>query len=232
MVLAATTQMFRVVPKGFIPDQDDDSINIGLRAAQGTAYEEMYENVRRVGNLVRTNPNLQRAVAFLGNGPGGAGAMNTARVVMRMKPRADRVNTAHTLINPIAAQALYERKGIQGVVIPDGFDFDREIIPIDEQVFRSRLEILSGDTSTITRCRNCQAKRGGGPTAFDRVLATRFGGAAVELIQRGVLGKMVANNPPDIVPIPLADVVGRTKTVPLDSDLIKTARAIGVALGD
>jgi len=75
-------------------------------------------------------------------------------------------------------------------------------------------------------------QRGGGPTAFDRVLATRFGGAAVELIQRGVFGKMVANNPPDIVPIPLADVVGRTKTVPLDSDLIKTARAIGVALGD
>ena len=75
-------------------------------------------------------------------------------------------------------------------------------------------------------------QRGGGPTAFDRVLATRFGGAAVELIQRGAFGKMVANNPPDIVPIPLGDVVGRTKTVPLDSDLIKTARAIGVALGD
>jgi 6-phosphofructokinase 1 len=54
----------------------------------------------------------------------------------------------------------------------------------------------------------------------------------VELIQRGVFGKMVANNPPDILPIPLADIVGRTKTVPLDSDLIKTARAIGVALGD
>jgi phosphofructokinase-like protein len=75
-------------------------------------------------------------------------------------------------------------------------------------------------------------QRGGGPTAFDRVLATRYGGAAVELIQRGVFGKMVANNPPDIVPIPLSDVVGRTKTVPLDSDMIKTARAIGVALGD
>ena len=51
-------------------------------------------------------------------------------------------------------------------------------------------------------------------------------------IRRGVFGKMVANNPPDIVPIPLADVVGRIKTVPLDSDLIKTARAIGVSLGD
>jgi len=58
----------------------------------------MYDNVRRVGNLVRTNPNLQRAVAFLGAGPGGPGSMNTARVVMRMKPRADRINTAQEIV--------------------------------------------------------------------------------------------------------------------------------------
>ena len=75
-------------------------------------------------------------------------------------------------------------------------------------------------------------QRGGAPTAFDRVLATRFGGKAVELLTRGVFGRMVANNPPDIIPIPLADVVGKTKTVPLDYDLLKTARSIGVALGD
>jgi 6-phosphofructokinase 1 len=75
-------------------------------------------------------------------------------------------------------------------------------------------------------------QRGGAPTPFDRVLATRFGGKAVELLCRGVFGRMVANNPPDIVPIPLADVVGKTKTVPLDYDLLKTARAIGVAFGD
>jgi ATP-dependent phosphofructokinase / diphosphate-dependent phosphofructokinase len=75
-------------------------------------------------------------------------------------------------------------------------------------------------------------QRGGAPTAFDRVLATRFGGKAVELLCGGVFGRMVANNPPDIVPIPLADVVGKTKTVPLDYDLLRTARAIGVGFGD
>ncbi|MBA3271493.1 MAG: 6-phosphofructokinase [Acidobacteria bacterium] len=75
-------------------------------------------------------------------------------------------------------------------------------------------------------------QRGGAPTAFDRVLATRFGGKAVELLRRGVFGRMVANNPPDIVPIPLADVIGKTKTVPIDYDLLKTARAIGVSFGD
>ena len=97
-------------------------------------------------------------------------------------------------------------------------------------ILADQLEDMIGRESRCVVLGHLQ--RGGGPTAFDRVLATRFGGAAVELIRRGVFGKMVANNPPDIVPIPLADVVGRIKTVPLDSDLVKTARAIGVSLGD
>ena len=75
-------------------------------------------------------------------------------------------------------------------------------------------------------------QRGGAPTAFDRVLATRFGGKAVELLKNAKFGLMVANNPPDIVPIPLTDVIGKTKTVPLDYDLIGTARAIGISFGD
>jgi 6-phosphofructokinase 1 len=75
-------------------------------------------------------------------------------------------------------------------------------------------------------------QRGGAPTSFDRVLATRFGGKAVELIREGKFGHMVAWHPPDIVSVPLEDVVGKTKTVPLDFDLIRTARAVGVTFGD
>ena len=93
--------------------------------------------------------------------------------------------------------------------------------------------VLQDKTGKETRCVVLgHLQRGGAPTPFDRVLATRFGGKAVELLTRGVFGRMVANNPPDIVPIPLADVVGKTKTVPLDYDLLKTAKAIGVAFGD
>ena len=75
-------------------------------------------------------------------------------------------------------------------------------------------------------------QRGGQPTAFDRTLASRFGGKAVELLQRGQFGKMVANHPPDIVPVSIGEVVGKTKTVPLDYDLLLTARALGVGFGD
>ncbi len=75
-------------------------------------------------------------------------------------------------------------------------------------------------------------QRGGAPTSFDRVLATRFGGKAVELVRAGEFGTMVAFDPPDIVARRLEDVVGKTKTVPDDFDLLRTARALGVTFGD
>ncbi len=75
-------------------------------------------------------------------------------------------------------------------------------------------------------------QRGGAPTSFDRVLATRFGAMAVELVKRGEFGTMVAFAPPDIVARRLDEVVGRIKTVPMDSDLLLTAKALGVTFGD
>ena len=106
LVLVATGVMFRQIPTGFIPDQDDDSVNIGLRAAQGTAFEEMAEGARKVAAIVQKNPNSQRAVVFVGNGPGGPGAMNTARVVMRMKPHDERPNTAQQIIQQLRPQLV------------------------------------------------------------------------------------------------------------------------------
>jgi 6-phosphofructokinase 1 len=75
-------------------------------------------------------------------------------------------------------------------------------------------------------------QRGGPPTSFDRVLATRFGSRAVELALARDFGKMVAFAPPDIVAVPLEKIVGRTRKVSLDSDVLRTARAMGISLGD
>jgi 6-phosphofructokinase 1 len=75
-------------------------------------------------------------------------------------------------------------------------------------------------------------QRGGAPTSFDRTLATRFGGMAVQLLLDGEFDKMVAFHPPDIVGVPLGDVVGKTRNVPPDSDVVSTARALGVTFGD
>src|SRR5581483_1916041 len=57
-------------------------------------------------------------------------------------------------------------------------------------------------------------QRGGTPTAFDRVLATRFGLAAVDLVHDGAWGMMASLRGTEIVPVPLADAVAQLRTVP------------------
>jgi 6-phosphofructokinase 1 len=94
-------------------------------------------------------------------------------------------------------------------------------------------EEISKRTGKETR--NCvlgHLQRGGVPTTFDRLLCTRFGANAVRFIDEGHYGQMVALRPPDIVPVPIADAVGKLKTVPIDGDLIRTGRALGVCWGD
>lgn len=75
-------------------------------------------------------------------------------------------------------------------------------------------------------------QRGGQPTTFDRVLGTRFGAAAARLIRKGMFGRMVALIPPDVQSIPIREAIGKLKTVPLDSDIIESAREIGISFGD
>ena len=74
--------------------------------------------------------------------------------------------------------------------------------------------------------------RGGSPTAFDRLLGLRFGAAAVRALEQGRSGVMVALDPPTVDYVPLAEVAGRQRNVPLDCDTILTARDLGVSLGD
>lgn len=74
--------------------------------------------------------------------------------------------------------------------------------------------------------------RGGSPTTFDRLLALRFGAAAVRALDAGHTGVMVALDPPTVNYVPLDEVAGRMKIVPLNSDTILTARDLGICFGD
>ncbi|MBM3906537.1 MAG: 6-phosphofructokinase [Gemmatimonadetes bacterium] len=75
-------------------------------------------------------------------------------------------------------------------------------------------------------------QRGGMPTGYDRLLATRFGGAATEAVANAKWGHMVALQTPHIVPIPLTDVLMKLKRVDPTHDLVRTARRIGISFGD
>lgn len=92
------------------------------------------------------------------------------------------------------------------------------------------LEQLTGLESRLTILGHLQ--RGGTPSAADRLLATRLGTACAELINRDIYGVMVAARGEETVPVPLGDVVGKLKTVPLDHQWLECARRLGTCLGD
>jgi ATP-dependent phosphofructokinase / diphosphate-dependent phosphofructokinase len=75
-------------------------------------------------------------------------------------------------------------------------------------------------------------QRGGSPSAVDRLLATRLGTACAELIQERTFGVMVAARGEGTQPVPLDQVAGQRKRVPLDHAWIAAARAVGTCLGD
>lgn len=75
-------------------------------------------------------------------------------------------------------------------------------------------------------------QRGGSPSSFDRLVATRFGAAAVRAVEEEKFGYMVALDPPTVKYVQLEDALSRMKQVPLDCDSIISARDIGICFGD
>ncbi len=100
---------------------------------------------------------------------------------------------------------------------------------VSDKVARE-LQVLTGKE---TRCVVLgHLLRGGSPTTFDRLLALRFGAAAVRALADGQSNVMVALDPPTVRYVPLEQATRRMKTVPLDCDTILTARELGICFGD
>jgi len=74
--------------------------------------------------------------------------------------------------------------------------------------------------------------RGGSPTALDRMLSFRFGAAAVRAVEQGISGVMITLEPQEVRYVPLSLVAGRTRKVPVEGDLVRTVRDLGICLGD
>src|SRR5262249_43408024 len=88
-VLAATIQMYRIIPTGFIPDQDNDSLSVNLRAAQGTSFYDMARWMKQIADIVIKNPNVDSFQASV-----MGGSANNCRIMVQLIPRAKREQTA------------------------------------------------------------------------------------------------------------------------------------------
>src|SRR5262249_3202244 len=120
----------------------------------------------------------------------------------------------------VAAEGAYPKGGGLSLIEEAREGYVERLGGIGARVCEGLAKLTGKETRSVVLG---HLQRGGAPTSFDRVLATRFGGKAVELVKRGEFGTMVAFDPPDIVARRLEDVVGKTKTVPMDIDLLLTA---------
>ena len=112
------------------------------------------------------------------------------------------------------------------------FKAAREAMPYPSISYRiaEELKELTGQESRVTIPGHYQ--RGGAPCPADRLLTSRLGVAAAQLIRDGKFGNMVAVQDDKIVPVPLSEVAGKLKTVPPDSDIVQAARDLGLSMGD
>ncbi len=100
---------------------------------------------------------------------------------------------------------------------------------VGEWVARKIKENTQKDTRSLVLG---HLQRGGTPTTFDRLLALRFGAAAVRMVERETFGHMVALATPDMIAVPLAEAVKTRKIVDSENDKVLTAREIGICFGD
>src|SRR5207253_2399759 len=114
-VAAATVHMFNIIPTGFIPDQDNDSMFVNLQAAQGTSYYDMAKWTQETADIVIRNKYVDSFNANVGGGPGGGGGSNNGRIMVQLVPRAQRDLTAQQIAQQLRPQLL-RYPGFRGFV--------------------------------------------------------------------------------------------------------------------
>ncbi len=122
---------------------------------------------------------------------------------------------------PLGGEQLYVEAAAPGRAARLGGIAERLAQQITERTGRETRSLVLG-----------HLQRGGSPTAYDRLIALRFGAAAVRCVAEGRFGTMVALDPPHIHAVPLEEAVRDIKRVPVDSDTVQTARDLGISFGD
>jgi 6-phosphofructokinase 1 len=129
----------------------------------------------------------------------------------------------------VAAEGAYPKGGTESVMGDSMPGQSRRLGGIAERLAQQIQE------KTGKECRSLvlgHLQRGGMPTGYDRLLATRFGGAAVQAVEDGKWGHMVALQSPNIVTVPIEEALRQPKKVDLGHDLVRTARRLGISFGD
>ncbi|MDE3246574.1 MAG: ATP-dependent 6-phosphofructokinase [Acidobacteriota bacterium] len=148
------------------------------------------------------------------------------KVAARIRSR-DQAGRLDSLV--VVAEGASPRAGHRAVLSPAETGRAERLGGIGEQVTAELQELTGKDCRAVVLG---HLLRGGSPTAFDRLTALRFGAAAVRALDEGQSGIMVALAFPNVDYVPLEQVAGRMKAVPLSSDTLLTGRDLGICFGD
>lgn len=153
-------------------------------------------------------------------------AFDLSGVVEKIRER-DAQGRMYSIV--VVAEGAYPRSGTRSLSAPAQAGHVERLGGIGEQVAQALAQHTGKDARTVVLG---HLLRGGSPTAFDRLAALRFGTAAVRALEEGLSGVMVSLAFPNVEYVPLVDVAGRMKAVPLDGDTLQTARDLNIAVGD
>ena len=102
-LLVGTFYLFQLVPKGFLPSEDQGRFNISVEAIQGIGFSEMVRHQQDVAAVIAKDPNVAGYSSNVGGGPGpgGGGGGNTGRVSVDLKPRSERKLSVDQIIGEL-----------------------------------------------------------------------------------------------------------------------------------
>jgi 6-phosphofructokinase 1 len=145
-------------------------------------------------------------------------------IVKKVRQRAERGSRFSLLAvsegaKPVGGQEVYSRPGDAIYTARLGGIGQEVGRYVESQGFETRVTVLG------------HLQRGGTPCAFDRELATRYGVTAVELIQQGKFGQVVALDKGKMVAKPMEKAIKKLKLVDPNGELVRTARSVGIEFG-
>lgn len=226
------------IPKTIDNDISATDVTFGFDTARLTATEAIdklhttAESHHRI-MVVETMGRNAGWIALEAGIAGGADAVLIPEIPFRLEAvvRAieERAARGRRFSIVVVAEGAHAAGGAQVYREPGGPGRPPRLGGIGQQV----ADDLADATGRESRCTVLgHLQRGGSPTPFDRLLATRFGVRAVQCVADGRIGVMVALRGTSVVAVPITEAVAAHRHVPPEGDLVRAARALGICMGD
>lgn len=221
------------IPKTIDNDVSGTDVAIGFRTAVATAMDALdkihstAESHHRV-MVVEVMGNKAGWIGLESGIAGGADVILIPEIPFSIEKACDKIIERKRLGRPFSVAVVSEGAKAIG----------QQEVYIDPKRYRlgGIGQVVAGE---IERCTELETRvlvlghlqRGGSPSSFDRVLASRFGVRALELVASGDFGKMVAFRKSEVHAVPISEAIATLNTVDPNGDLAATAEALGISLG-